>query len=180
MGLGRSKIKLSDIDTDGNGIITREEVHQYVNAEVGKWKTIYDERLDDWKDLYEEKLCVKEETIEKLRTILEVRVLEKEKETEEWKASYEDMHKKYSNLLDQMRKKSYKKSDFLPKRSGVSPQAIEAAVKDILADPNLNLKKLPDFIEKKMYYNIICIILMIFNQMYLEGQNSLKLISFYS
>jgi len=166
MGLGRSKIKISDIDADGDGIITREEVHQYVGAEVEKCQRIYDERLNEWKTLYEKKMSVKDETIEELRDVLDIQVKEKEKELEEWKTSYDELHQKYSNLMDDMRKKAYKKQDFLPKSSGISPEAIEDAVKEILADPNLNLKKVPDFVEKRLYHNIIWITLMVLERMF--------------
>ena len=166
MGLGRSKIKLSDIDTDGDGIITREEVHRYVNVEVEKSQQLYNERMDEWKTLYEEKMSVKDETIEELRDVLDFRVKEKEKELEEWKTSYDELHHKYSLLMDQMRKKAYKKQDFLPKSCSISPEAIEEAVKDILADPNLNLKKVPDFVEKRLYHNIIWITLMVLQRVF--------------
>lgn len=151
------RIKLSDIDADGNGIITREEVHEYVNAEVNKWKNVYDQHFNEWKDLYEEKLSLKDETIEELRTVVQSRIEKKEKEIEKWKASYDDLHQKYSDLLDQMRNK---RQDLILKSSNISPEAIEEAVKDILSDPNLNLKKVPDFVEKRIYHNIIWITLM--------------------
>jgi len=166
MGLGRSKIKISDIDADGNGVITREEVHQYVGAEVEKCQRIYDERLNEWKRLYEEKMFVKDEIIEKLQNGLDIRVKEKEKELEEWKTSYDELHQKYSDLMDDMRKKSYKKQGFISKSSGISPEAIEDAVKEILADPNLNLKKVPDFVEKRLYHNIIWITLTVLERMF--------------
>nr|QBK92025.1 MAG: hypothetical protein LCPAC304_03720 [Pithovirus LCPAC304] len=45
--------------------------------------------------------------------------------------------------------------------SAISPEAVEAAVEAILADPDLNLKKVPDWMEKKVYHNLIWITLMV-------------------
>jgi len=161
MGLGRSRIKLSDIDADGDGVITREEVHTYVHDEVNKWKTVYDEKLNEWKELYEQKMQVKDETIQELRILLEARLLEKQQEAEEWKTSYDDLHLKYSQLLEKFRKKAYKNAEVIRHTSSISSEAIEAAVDEILADPNLNLKKVPDWMEKKVYHNLIWITLMV-------------------
>jgi len=161
MGLGRSKIKLTDIDADGDGIITREEVHNYVNDEVNKWKDTYDEKLNEWKDLYEEKLQVKDETIRELRTLLEARISEKQQEVEDWKTSYDELHAKYSELLEKFRKKAYKDPKVIQSTANISSEAIEAAVEEILADPNLNLKKVPDWMEKKVYHNLIWVTLMV-------------------
>jgi len=161
MGLGRSKIKLTDIDVDGNGIITREEVHNYVNDEVNKWKDIYDEKLNQWKDLYEEKLQVKDETIRELQTLLEARIYEKKQEVEDWKTLYDELYAKHSELLEKFRKKAYNDPKVIQSTSNISSEAIEAAVEEILADPKLNLKKVPDWMEKKVYHNLIWVMLMV-------------------
>nr|QBK92022.1 MAG: hypothetical protein LCPAC304_03690 [Pithovirus LCPAC304] len=132
MGFGHSKVKLSEIDMDGDGIITREEVVTFVQDEVGKWKTL-----------------LKEESAKK------------DEKIDEWKAAYEDMHAKYSELLERFRKKASGDSIGVQHVSAISPEAVEAAVEAILADPDLNLKKVPDWMEKKVYHNLIWITLMV-------------------
>lgn len=163
MGFHPSKIKLSDIDVDkdGDGIITREEVHSFVHNEVEKWKNVYDERLDEWKTLYEEKLRVKEDMIKGLKTVLDSSLEEKDVEIEEWKKSYEILEQKHTKLLEQYRNKAYKDPCIAKTTSNISSEAVEAAVESILNDPNINLKKVPDFIERKMYHNLIWITLMV-------------------
>jgi len=162
MGFVSSKVKISDIDADGDGVITREEVHNYVDEELRKWREINDERLAEWKKVYEQQLDLKDETISELKILLESRISEKEIELEEWKLSYDILHEKYNKLLNDYRSKAYKKQDIpLQKVSNISPEAVEAAVEAILADPNLNLKKVPDFLEKRVYHNLIWITLMV-------------------
>lgn len=162
MGFGSSKVKLSDIDADGDGVITREEVHNYVDKELGRWRDIYDERLEEWKKVYEQKLDLKEETIQELKLLLESRIIEKEAELEEWKLSYDHLHEKYNKLLNDYRSKAYENKEFqLRNVSNISPEAVEEAVDSILSDPNINLKKVPDFLEKRVYHNLIWITLMV-------------------
>jgi hypothetical protein len=45
--------------------------------------------------------------------------------------------------------------------SNISSEAVEAVVKELLADPHINLKKVPDWLEGPFYFNMIWITLMV-------------------
>jgi len=159
MGQRSSKVKLEDIDADGDGVITRTEVHNYVRDELQTMKENYDERMEEWKSIYEQKLDAKDENIQNLKDLLESQLSQKDAEIEEWKQSYNDLYDRYSQLLNDVRKENYE--PYVATVGNISQASVEKAVEGILSDPNLNLKKVPDWIERKLYFNIVWIILII-------------------
>jgi glutamyl-tRNA reductase len=144
MGQKKSKVSKSEIDADGDGNITMEEVQQYVNMKLASVEE--ENRV---------LLRIKEKEIEDLEE--KCKILKRALEEQEM--AYEDLHGKHSEVLDQLLNEAYKQEDFLETTSGVSPEVIENVVEEILKDPNINLKKVPDFLERKVYYNVIWITL---------------------
>lgn len=159
MGLISSKIKIEDIDANGDGIITKSEVYNYVNLEIERLENVYNKRMEDWKEIYEQKLNDKEEKFITFKNILESELSSKEIELEEWKQSYDDLYSKYSELLENIQKENY--DPYLSQPETISQSSVERTVDEILSNPNLNLKRVPDWIEKKLYFNIIWITLLI-------------------
>lgn len=141
MGWWQSLPQRQSIDADGDGVITRNEVHNYVQQELEILKRAQNERMEEWKTTYEKKLSAKEAEIE------------------EWKVSYEELQEKYSELLENVRNEYY--TPYTSASSTICKSSVEAAVKEILADPNLNLKKVPDWIEKRLYFNVVWVTLLI-------------------
>jgi hypothetical protein len=70
--------------------------------------------------------------------------------------AYDNLYKKYSQLLEQMARDIPMD---VAKHSNISEEAIQKFVDELLADPNVNIYGIPDKIEAPLYRNIIRIVL---------------------
>ena len=72
-------------------------------------------------------------------------------DTSNWKERYDELYAKHSLLLQQRPLQAV--------TSKISDAAVDGFVKELLADPNINIYALPDALEGALYRNILKTIL---------------------
>lgn len=123
-------------DLNGDGIVTKKELEQFSIVQTHAIRK-------------------QEEEIVQLKQELK----NKDNEINNWKLSYEEVSKKHQMLIDYQNALDEQKQDPEKLNSKISKSAVDEFVKDLLSDPNINIRMMPDSIESKIYANTILITL---------------------
>jgi len=121
--------KMDSVDLNGDGVITRSEFDQWL-------KTTYNQQTLEYQAL----LANRDVTINDLRK--QINILSEANEQ-----------------LRSVNNKSNKtrRVETLQTSSGISKEKINEFVDELLKDENINIKYLPDYVEKQLYRNIFTI-----------------------
>lgn len=95
------------------------------------------------------------ETKERLKNKYSKKLTDVEIERDKWKNAYEALYTQHTNLLESI--VDAEKSGDKPNAnaSAISDKAVAIFVDQMLADPNINIRLLPDSIERPLYINIV-------------------------
>lgn len=148
----REQLKeLKSIDKNNDSIITREEVNEWIKKQKSE--------IDDFKRKISNDLA-KEKNIES-----EAKYIEMKKQIESLQAINRSLEKKLGNSKlietdskDKGKDKDNGKTVINTVESNFSQKQIDIFIEKLLADPNVNIKYLPDFVERQLYRNIFTLI----------------------
>lgn len=123
------------IDTNNDGILSKEEIYEYINSVVNTKNT-------EISAVVIEKNLLSEENAKLKAHLQELQV-----SNEKYRQNFDALNIKYDMLIDEIKENE----DKALRVSHISNSAIDDFVDSLLADPNINLKYVPDAIERKVY-----------------------------
>ncbi|VBB18998.1 hypothetical protein YASMINEVIRUS_1530 [Yasminevirus sp. GU-2018] len=133
---------LKSIDKNRDSIITKKEIDDWVKiqtAEINEFKKKIKEDLE------------KERKVEN-----EAKYVEMQRQIESLKAINRELENKLAGKTSQ---KIDHDSSNLSKRVEISQEKIDSYVESLLSDKNVNIKYLPDFVERQLYRNMINVLM---------------------
>ena len=133
------------IDADGDGIVTKAELENYLNIHDSELAMLKSDRAK----LQNQILKMEAEHEKALEAC--------EKEAVKWHNAYNSLREKYIQL---------EMDNTVDKPSLICNEAVDEFVDQLLADPNINIYLLPDSIERQMYANTLKILLAMFQKIF--------------
>ena len=122
------------MDQDRDNIVTKDELNEYFKQLASKIDQNSDGVI----------------THEELESYVEEQIKSSKDEIEKWKSSYQTLHAKYEQLLDQLRDEETRTIEV----SQISSQALKDYIKSEIINTDANLGLVPDAIEKKIYLTV--------------------------
>lgn len=145
--LKKRLVHLDSIDRNGDGIITREELSQWMKQQKTDMDYFQRKVEDQISAKYQKELIDKDNEIKELsRQVQALKNINKMLETQK------------SKVIENYAVSGGGKPRELVKRKSrldeVSKKRVDEFVEKILADENVNIKYLPDFVERQIYKNV--------------------------
>jgi hypothetical protein len=164
---------LNSNNDDQDRVLTKEEFHRNLEAQISqqlndKLKIALDEAKKDIDlvDTNNDGIISQEEITNYLKNKMEKETLENNKEVLKWKNAYDQLLIKYEKL-DKSKRNKLKESNNLVneydnnilKTSFISDKVVDEFVDSLINDPKINIKYIPDSIERSFYRNVVMSIL---------------------
>lgn len=134
-------LKLEAIDTNKDGVISRQEFEQWKNTELAELKSAIRQEFQ----LENKNLTNELDSIRQINRDLEAKLQAKNELIEKLGTHFED-----DTNVDELLK-------------ALSKEKIEKYIDDILADENMNIQYFPDVIEKAVYRNVFRLMFKLMN-----------------
>ncbi len=131
---GQIKTLQDQMDKDRDNIVTKDELNEYFKQLASKIDQNSDGVI----------------THEELESYVEKQIKSSKDEIEKWKSSYQTLHTKYEQLLDQLRDEETRTIEV----SQISSQALKDYIKSEIINTDANLGLVPDALEKKIYFTV--------------------------
>jgi hypothetical protein len=154
--LRRQMVSIQNIDKNNDNVVTKDELFL--------WKKDQDIRMVDFeqriresvKQEYIDKLTIRDSEIQSLKLQLD----ELEKQNTSLKSINESLNNKVDEKIINI------KNEYTKKLSEMSKTRINEYVQKILNDQNTNIKYLPDFVEKQIYYNVFTMLIKLMDHVF--------------